>query len=219
MRNRPVRKGRVCLAAGALLIAAALCLTGYNLWDGARAAASVQTGYAQLEKLIPAGAAVWQGTDGVGELCYPDYVLNPDMEMPVIELDGRQYIGTVEIPALGLTLPVLSEWSYPNLKIAPCRYAGSAYRDDLILAAHNYASHFGGLPQLVPGDEVRFVDVDGNRFSYTVAATERLGPDAVEEMQSGGWELTLFTCTVSGQHRVTVRCTRTQEPETGFSGT
>ena len=36
----------------------------------------------------------------------PDYVLFPDMEMPTIEVDGHDYIGTLSIPELGLELPV-----------------------------------------------------------------------------------------------------------------
>lgn len=40
MRNRRGRQGRLCLAAGLLLILAALGLTCYNLWDDGRAAAT-----------------------------------------------------------------------------------------------------------------------------------------------------------------------------------
>ena len=35
---------------------------------------------------------------------------------------------------------------------------------------------------------------------------ETLSPFAIEEMTGGNWDLTLFTCTVGGQYRVTVRC-------------
>lgn len=194
------------MAVGALLIAAALCMTGYNLWDDARASAAVSSSYGQLEALIPAGDAVWQGTDSTGETCYPDYVLNPGMEMPAQEIDGHAYIGILEIPVLELSLPVLSEWSYPNLKIAPCRYTGSAYQNRLIIAAHNYTRHFGSLKNISIGDEVLFTDIDGNVFSYTVSELEQLAPTAIEEMQAGDWALTLFTCTLGGQYRVAVRC-------------
>lgn len=204
MRNR--KKSRLCVAAGLLLIAAALCLTGYNLWDGARAAAAISKSGEQLDALIPKDEAVWQGTDSAGEPIYPDYVLNPEMEMPVQEIDGHAYIGRIEFPTLGLSLPVLSEWSYPNLKIAPCRYSGSAYLSDMVIAAHNYTAHFGRLSELEVGDEVRFTDMDGNAFSYVVSAFEQLGAGAVEELQAGGWALSLFTCTVGGQYRLVVRC-------------
>ena len=122
------------------------------------------------------------------------------------EIDGEVYIGTLDIPALELSLPVMSEWSYPKLKLAPCRYKGSAYRNDLIICAHNYNSHFGRLKELEPGDEIVFTDADGNAFFYSVVTTETLAPTAIDEMESSGWDLTLFTCTIGGAKRVTVRC-------------
>ena len=112
----------------------------------------------------------------------------------------------VEIPSLELSLPVMSDWSYPQLKKAPCRYVGSVYSHDVVICGHNYDRHFGRLKELVPGDEVRFTDMDGNVFRYSVCAVEQLAKTAVEEMQTGDWDLTLFTCTKGGVMRVTVRC-------------
>lgn len=214
----------MCIAAGLLLIAAALGLTAYNIWDDNRAAASVSEHYAQLDRRIPKGEQVWQGPEsaqtaetdsggalGASEARYPDYVLDPSMPMPTIEVDGNDYIGTLEIPALELSLPVLSEWSYPNLKIAPCRYRGSAYLDDLVIAAHNYSQHFGRLKELATGDAVRFTDADGNVFSYVVSELEQLEPTAVDQLHAGDWPLSLFTCTVGGQYRVVVRCSAAEE--------
>lgn len=77
-----------------------------------------------------------------------------------------------------------------------------------MIAAHNYAQHFGRLSRLTEGDEVRFTDMDGNSFAYTVAGLEQLDPRQVKDMLSGGWDLSLFTCTLSGQSRLTVRCVR-----------
>ena len=90
--------------------------------------------------------------------------------------------------------------------MAPCRYAGNLY-DGLIIAGHNYVSHFKKLSQLAPGDAVRFTDVDGNVWEYTVTTTEIISGYDVEGMEEGDWDLTLFTCTYGGQDRVTVRCT------------
>ena len=137
----------------------------------------------------------------------PDFVKNPGMEMPVLEVDGRNYIGVLSIPSLELELPIMEDWSYPDLRVAPCRYSGSVYSKDIVIAGHNYERHFGGLKGLAEGDEVRFTDAAGNVFVYSVSLLETLAPTAVTEMQSGGWDLTLFTCTYGGANRVTVRCT------------
>ncbi len=188
---------------GLLLLAAAFSLIGYNLWEAVRAGEQASEHAACLQSAIPEAQPEQ----------VPDYILNPDMEMPVETIDGVDYIGTLEIPSLSRTLPVISEWSYPLLKLAPCRYEGSAYKDNLIIAAHNYATHFGDLKELHAGDEVTFTDVDGNVFRYEVSDLETLDPYAVEEMSEGEWDLTLFTCTIGGQSRVTVRCVRTEQSE------
>lgn len=144
--------------------------------------------------------------DAYDEVEIPDYVLNPDMEMPVSHYDGQDYIGVLEIPAIDLKISVISKWSYPGLKIAPCRYVGSAYTNDMVISAHNYDSHFGKLNKLYEGAAVIFTDVDGNVFNYRVGMKETLGPYDVEDMVDSGWNLSLFTCTPGGANRVTIRC-------------
>lgn len=193
-------KGKGLIFTGLLLIAAALFLTGYNLFDQMRAQRSAAQAAAQLAERLPQTTQ----TD------VPDYLLTPEMEMPVETIDGVDYVGVLRIPALALELPVINQWSYPLLKIAPCRYSGSAYQNNLVLCAHNYASHFGNLKNLHIGAAVTFTDMDGNLFTYQVAELETLPPQATEEMENGDWDLTLFTCTVGGQSRVTVRCTAEQ---------
>ena len=136
----------------------------------------------------------------------PDYVLNPDMEMPIQKIEGNDYIGLLEIPSLGISLPVMSEWSYPKLKLAPCRYHGSAYTGSLTIAAHNYRTHFGMVRGAPAGTQVFFTDVKGRRFSYEVSTVETIEATAIEEAVSEAWNLTLITCTPGGQARVAVRC-------------
>ena len=75
-----------------------------------------------------------------------------------------------------------------------------------MIAAHNYRTHFGKLKELEVGTEVIFTDAAENRFEYKVAAVEALTPQSVEDMTSGEWALSLFTCTLDGKNRVTVRC-------------
>ncbi len=194
------------MTGGLLLIAAALFLTCYNLWDEQRASASAEE--VLLEMDLNAKRREEPEPAAPGEAEIPDYLLDPGRDMPAVEVDGSRYIGVLEVPSLGLELPVMETWSYPNLRTAPCRYSGSAYQDSLIVAAHNYKTHFGRLKELKPGDEVRFTDTEGNVFRYVVAKLETLGKYDVEAMVSGGWTLTLFTCTYGGQSRVTVRCQR-----------
>lgn len=136
----------------------------------------------------------------------PDYVKNPNIEMPKVTIDGNEYIGYVMIPSLEQELPVLSSWSYPKLKIAPARYIGSVYLNNMVLLAHNYTVHFGKLHRLNIGDVIQFKDMDDNLFNFTVEKKEELNEMQVEDMVFGNWDLTLFTCTIGGQARTTIRC-------------
>lgn len=125
-----------------------------------------------------------------------------------LEIDGLEYIGYIEIPAIEIKLPVMSEWDYDKLKTAPCRQFGSHLTDDLVIAAHNYKKHFGGLSELAVGDAVMFTDMSGETTVYSVAQTAILEPTAVEEVQNSGFDLVLYTCTYAGKSRVTVFCER-----------
>ncbi len=147
----------------------------------------------------------------------PNTVLEADHgDMPVVDVDGKSFIGTVGIPSLNLLLPIQNDWSNENAKLAVCRYLGSAYENNLIIAGHNYVEHFGNLKDLSTGDDVIVTDMNGKSFYYKVANIETLGAYDVDEMEAGEWDLTLFTCTVGGQNRVTIRCEATGEvTETG----
>lgn len=232
-KNDKNLKGLFFITTGLLLIAAAIFLTIYNLYDNRRAEESIEQVLLRLEAEISAemldrlpmetesfetdGAEENQTIESVetesialseetfAEVIIPDFILNPKMNMPEITVDGSNYIGILEIPSLTLEIPIMSNWNYDNLKTAPCRYSGSVYQKNLVICGHDYTSHFGKLKLLEDGDKVIFTDMDGNIFTYKLAVTEILQPTDIEEMESSGWSLTLFTCTVGGQSRLTLR--------------
>jgi len=186
------KTARTLMLLGCLLLCAAAALTAYNVVSEARADTRAGKTVEMLKTVIPART----DTETTAK------------QMQTITVDGNTYIGYISIPALNIDLPVNSEWSYPLLKKAPCRYKGSVYTDDLIIAGHNYQRHFGGLKLLQTGDEVDFTDADGIVCKYTVSSVEKLTGKDVQGMEDGDWDLTLFTCTIGGAYRVTVRCQR-----------
>ena len=103
-------------------------------------------------------------------------------------------------------LPVLTDWSYAKLKKAPCHCYGTYYEKDFVIAAHNYKAHFGRLSELQAGDVVVFTDVSGTAHHYEVVILETLPKNATKEMITSGFDLSLYTCTLGGGSRVTVRC-------------
>ena len=199
-------RGTAWIHVGLLLIAAALFLSAYNEMASHEARNSAQQVNEQLCETLPT-----ESTAGTEAPAVPEYLLDAGREMPVQTINGRDYIGVLSIPSLELELPVISQWDYPALKVAPCRYSGSLYQDNLIICAHNYASHFGKLKPLQPGDTVQFTDMDENVVTFRMVERETLGPTDVEGMEAGDWDLTLFTCTVGGQTRVTIRFEREED--------
>lgn len=176
---------------GCICIVLALGLTLFNVYDTFRARKS--------EEDILAAYNLKNDLN-------PDIWIDPDMDMPEAELDGLSCIGTIEIPSLDIKLPVTSEFTYDLMKLAPCRYSGSVYKGNMVIAAHNSWFHFGRIHSLDPGSKVVFTDAFGNQFVYHVAVVESLEPDSVEDMTSSDYPLTLFTCTLDAKNRVTVRC-------------
>ena len=206
------RKGGIWITLGLLLIVAALALVSYNLYDALRAEQSAWRIINSLEEASEEDSRISAPAEASEKAALPqEPVLDSQMEMPVKTIDGIEIVGVLRIPTLELELPIISQWSYPDLQTAPCRYSGSAYLNNLILCGHNYSSHFGNLKELREGDIITFTDMDGNLFTYEMAERETLMPTSVGEMTGGDWDLTLFTCTVGGKSRVTVRCDRVKD--------
>ena len=209
------------MAVGAALILSALVLLLHNRYADARAGREAETLLAGVEAAISSQAAAEQEkTRPSGQETRPTGEENGteptaaealDPEMPVAMLEGYGYVGYVEIPALGLKLPVMSDWDYTRLEIAPCRQFGSSRTDDLVIAAHNFESHFGRLNEMSVGNTVTFTDMAGIVNTYRAEIIETLSPKDVEAVQNSGYDLVLYTCTRDGQARVAVFCNRTGE--------
>lgn len=137
-----------------------------------------------------------------------NYTSNYSGSVYTAAVNGYSYLGYLTIPALNLELPVMTDWSYSRLKIAPCRYYGLHHTDNMVIAAHNYKRHFGYISSLEIGDTVVFTDMQGVPIVYYVTLIETLDPYDIDGMVETGWDLTLFTCTYGGANRVTVRCER-----------
>lgn len=282
------KKGSILIAIGLLLLAAALLLTLYNIWDAHRADVAAQTAVQALKEMIPTlrTAPEQERQPGSPEAVLPDsreeagediqresegetgmkskrealmkstepsrgnsereILKSPpekapeqsqaeprtesedgakeatkrlrinhffaeipqDREMPTKLLNGYRYIGVLDVDSLELSLPVMDRWDYERLKVSPCRFAGNVYQDNLVICAHNYAHHFTPLKYVPIGTEVKFTDMEGNTFRYAVSSFETIGPNDVEGMVNGDWDLTLFTCNTSGQTRCAIRCDR-----------
>ena len=160
----PKRADIVIIAVGAVLILSALLLLIYNRCEDVRAGQEAESLLASVEAAISAQEMATPNKPESTEALSPPL----DPEMPVVTLGGYEYVGYVEIPTLGLKLPVMAEWDYTRLQIAPCRQFGSSRTDNLVIAAHNYDTHFGKLKELSKGDTVIFTDMEGIVSTYCI---------------------------------------------------
>lgn len=139
----------------------------------------------------------------------PDATVVPEEtqppEMPELHYSGYSIIGILRIPALDMELPVLKDWSYDLLNVAPCRYSGSLAEGNLIVMGHNYVSHFTPLHYIELGTTVEFEDAWGTVHCFAVEARETLHKTRGEDLPSE-YPLSLFTCTAGGQSRLVIRC-------------
>lgn len=218
-KKRTKRRGRFLIAIGMLLMIGGISLAGYNFWEGYQAETSSERILYQLDNVREENAQKRQQkheekpsdvqVNAVGEEAEEtEEAPDPNRPMPAVEIEGYRYIGSIIIVPQELEFPVTEIWDYDRMKIATCRYSGSVYKDDLVICAHNYNNFFRKLDKLQKDDDVVFIDVEGNAYEYKVAETEVLVPTAIDEMKTGDWDLTLFTCNYMGDARVAVRCNK-----------
>lgn len=192
------KAGIIFVSIGAVLFLSALLLFLYNEMEDRRAGQQAELLMSEIH------SAMAEESEKVEEETQSE-------EMHVVMIDGYEYIGFLSIPDLGLNLPVMAEWDDYRLTLAPCRHYGSAQTDDLVIAAHNYRSHFGLLHQAPIGGDVIFTDLDGVENQYTLEMLKTLPPDAVDEVLNSEYDLVMYTCTPGGATRVVAFCNRVTE--------
>lgn len=194
--------GNICIALGIVSLLGAVSLFLYNRTEADAAGKASESVLQTMEEEY--------GVVPESTVLMPE--LYTDKEMKSTTIDGNEYIGFISIPSVNINLPIMKDWSYDGLRIAPCRFSGSLYTDDMIIAGHNYITHFGPIESLSSGDEVNICDMENNVWQYKVLWIEVIDGADIEGMmaksETDNWDLTLFTCTMSGTSRYAVRCER-----------
>lgn len=190
--------GKLFIVVGILSIGCSISLLVYNNYEEEEAGIKSQDALSIIKTNFEENKNIANNTMDLEET----------KEMPAININGYDYIGTLTIPNLNLELPIMSEYDNKSLKIAPSRYYGSIYTNDLIICGHSYKTHFKYLNNLEQGDIIIFTDANGKNYTYEVLEIEVLEPNDVDLMINNNFDLTLYTCTDDGLNRVTVRCNR-----------
>ena len=178
MRNK---LGILCMLVGTALIFGALYLFICNTREtefAEEAAAEVMP-----EILVEIQEVQEETTEETWVIPETPVELLTEEELKMTEkvIYGRRYIGYLSIPTLGLELPILSDWTYPDLQVSPARYYGSVRGENLVLLAHNYPTHFGKISNLTKGDSVIFTDMEGTVWEYEVVTKVAVENETIVE--------------------------------------
>lgn len=190
-----LKTGTIAMFLGAVLAAGSVSLGAFNTITDIMAGRRAE----RVSEMLPLEAVTLRENE------IPDYILNPKMNMPKLEIEGDDYIGTLFFDDEGLILPVMSDFSMGGLMKAPCRYKGSIYTDNIIIGGRNYESGFGRLEELALGGTVRFIDTDGNEFFYIIDRQDNLNENDADKLEEGEWDMTLFTCNYRGSGYIALR--------------
>lgn len=192
------RLGVFLMSAGALMIAAAFLLLWHNQRESDLAGQAAQKDLLALSEQMEVSQQVPVRT----------MALEAESPVSVLTVGEYSYLGVLAVPSLQLELPVMDCWDEERLRTAPCRHFGAPEQNNLVIAGHNYKTHFGLLDRLHVGELVSLTTVDNEEFLYTVEQTEVVGSEDVEQVRNSPWDLVLYTCTADGSHRLLVECMR-----------
>lgn len=121
-------------------------------------------------------------------------------------------IGSIEIPSIDITYPILSDTNDELLKIAPCRFYGPYPNEigNLCIAAHNYddTRFFSGLHRLNIGDKINIYDSSNSLITYYVYDKYEINENDISctsQNTYGKKEITLVTCNNLNGNRLIVK--------------
>ena len=127
-----------------------------------------------------------------------------DNNMSVLSIDGKDFVGMLEMPRYELVLPICAEWK--NINRCPCRFSGSVYDKSMQIGATTQNGQFDFYRQISVGDTVKFTDVEGNVYTYAITNLryERRADKAALEREDSA--LTLFVKNIYGFEYLIISC-------------
>ena len=128
--------------------------------------------------------------------------------------NGRTYttVGSINIPKIDISYPILSETSDSLLKVSVCKFWGSNPNEvgNLCIAGHNYRNSrfFSKVLTLNVGDTIEITDLQNQTLTYSIYDKYTVDPADVSctsQLTNGKKIVTLITCTNDSKQRVVVK--------------
>ena len=187
------RRKPFLLIVGTCLIVFSLCCVIVVQFQQYRGAKNCQEVVMEMNKLLP------DRTSGVPG-AFSDSV------MPVLEINGADYVALLEIPAQGIVLPVSDQWNSMGLSNSPARFSGSAYDKSLVIGGVDHPRQFGFCDEIEYDAVLNITDMTGAQFSYIVSRIDRSKHAQTQWLQNEEYDLTLFCRSAYSLEYIAVRC-------------
>lgn len=129
-----------------------------------------------------------------------------DSIMPVLEINGADYVALLEIPSQGIALPVSDRWNSMELSNSPARFSGSVYDKSLIIGGVDDPRQFGFCDEIEHDAVLNITDMTGVQFSYIVSRIDRAKYAQTQWLQDEEYDLTLFCRSTYSMEYIAVRC-------------
>lgn len=126
--------------------------------------------------------------------------------MPVLEIEGKDYVAMLEVPSFDIALPVADQWEQNDLFSSPCRFYGSVHDKTLIIGGADSPRQFGFCDKIEHGARITVTDMTGAQFTYTVSRIDRAKHAETQWLLDSDYELTLFCHGVYSMEYIAVRC-------------
>ena len=146
---------KMCAIVGGLMLVSALATLLYWQWNISHSQKQAGIYVETLRNLMP------QPQDAIPEE-------RRDNTMSVLSVDGVDFVGIVEFPQYGSVLPVCGNWGRTSQY--PCRFSGSICDGSLQIGATTQQGQYSFYREISVGDAVIFTDMEGNRYTFQVAA-------------------------------------------------
>ena len=126
--------------------------------------------------------------------------------MASMEIQGVNVAGILELPKYGRTLPLAADWNTALVSSMPCRFTGSIYDKTLIIGATDGDGQLSFAANMEVGDKIVLTDMEGGRYTYSVAAIQHAKQASLEKLQSGDYALTVFVKDSKTSEYLLIRC-------------
>lgn len=129
------------------------------------------------------------------------------MEMPVLQVGGKDYVALLSVPAFDVLLPVAANWDAGELIKQPCRFQGTVYNGSLVVGGFDQRGQLDFLDRIEPGMAITVTDMTGAEYRYQVDRVDRTeqAEAAVLAPETAG--LILFVRDAYSLEYLIVRCT------------